>query len=116
MSESIHFAPFQHCERWLREHYPEARQITAPSTSNAIIFASQEPGSAAIGARESGARYGLEVLHYPLQAKSPNVTQFFIVGLEPIRFPRKTTRPVSRWVPDASGSLFPFSNRSPRAG
>ncbi|MCC6883275.1 MAG: ACT domain-containing protein [Verrucomicrobiales bacterium] len=112
-----HFAPFQHCERWLREHYPEARQITAPSTSNAIIFASQEPGSAAIGARESGARYGLEVLHYPLQAEVPNVTQFFIVGLEPNPVsPENHKTSLAVDLPDASGSLFSFLEPFARSG
>lgn len=112
-----HFAPFQHCEKWLRAHYPEARQITTPSTSNAIIFASQEPGSAALGARESGARYGLDVLHYPVQAEVPNLTQFFVVGLEPNPVsPGNDKTSLAVELPDASGSLFSFLEPFAKSG
>ncbi|MCB1233746.1 MAG: prephenate dehydratase [Verrucomicrobiae bacterium] len=104
-----HFAPFHHCEKWLKAHYPRAEQIVAPSTSNAVIFASQEPGAAAIGPRDSAERYGLSVLHYPIAAEVPNITQFFVVAHSPnASAPENARTSLAVVLPDSSGSLFRF--------
>ncbi len=112
-----HFAPFHHCEKWLKTHYPKAQQVTTPSTSNAVIFASQEKGSAAIGPRENAERYGLDVLHYPIQAEVPNVTQFFVVGHEANPpSPENTKTSLAVELPDSSGSLFHFLEPFAKSG
>ncbi len=110
-----HFAPFHHCAKWLRAHYPGAEQVVTPSTPQAAIRASQERGGAAIGARESAERYGLDILHYPIEADTPNVTEFLVVAHQAnAESPRNSRTSIAVELPDSSGSLFrflgPFAN------
>ncbi len=104
-----HFAPFHHCGKWLKAHYPDAEQSVTPSTTHAAIAASQEKGSAAIGAREGAERYGLDVLHYPISAEVPNVTEFFVLAREANEdSPENSRTSLAVELPDSSGSLFRF--------
>src|SRR5688572_7356521 len=100
-----HFAPLQHCGRWLKNHYPRAAQTATQSTSGAVQRAASEPHAAAIGPIGSGEMYGLEVLHFPIDEEIPNVTQFFVIGhrkADPVEC-RKTSFVVA--LPDQPGSL-----------
>lgn len=104
-----HFAPFDHCKEWLKSTYPEAEQIVTPSTPLAAINASQEMGSAAIGSRESAERYGLDILHYPIEAEVKNVTEFFVVShTANFDSPENSRTSLAVELPDSSGSLFRF--------
>ncbi|MEX2579023.1 MAG: prephenate dehydratase domain-containing protein [Verrucomicrobiales bacterium] len=104
-----HFAPFHHCNKWLKATYGDAEQVITPSTPNAAILASQEKGAAAIGSRDSAERYGLDVLHYPIDAEVPNVTEFFVVAHEANAYSLKNSRTsLAAELPDSSGSLFQF--------
>lgn len=104
-----HFAPFYHCNKWLRANYPDAEQIVTPSTPNAAIAASREKGAASIGARESAERYGLDVLHYPIDAEVVNVTEFFVVAHQAnADSPRNSRTSLAVELPDSAGSLFRF--------
>jgi len=104
-----HFAPFDHCKEWLKATYPDAEQIVTPSTPLAAIHAAQEKGSAAIGSRESAERYGLDILHYPIEAEVPNVTEFFVVShTANLDSPENSRTSLAVELPDSSGSLFRF--------
>jgi chorismate mutase/prephenate dehydratase len=114
-----HFAPFHHCGEWLHAHYPDAEQIVAPSTSSSIETAAARDDSAAIGPRDSAARHGLEVLHFPIEAEVPNVTQFFAIApAGSIDIPPSDDSKTSLVVmlPDSSGSLCDFLTPFARAG
>jgi len=103
-----HFVPLQHCEKWLKKHHPDARQIAASSTSGAVQLAVQEQNAAAIGPIENAEMYGLEVLSYPIAEDVPNVTQFFVIGHHKVTALecRKTSFIVA--LPDEAGSLCSF--------
>ncbi|MBL9153924.1 MAG: prephenate dehydratase [Verrucomicrobiales bacterium] len=104
-----HFAPFHHCTKWLKANYPDAEQVVTPSTTLAAIAASQETGSAALGSRESAERYGLDVIHYPVQADVPNITEFFVVAHQANPdSPNNSRTSLAVELPDAAGSLFRF--------
>ncbi len=110
-----HFAPFHHCSKWLRTHYPNAEQVVTPSTPQAAILASQERGAAAIGARESAERYGLDIIHYPIEADTTNITEFIVVAHQAnAPSPKNSRTSLAVELPDSSGSLFrflgPFAN------
>ena len=75
-----HFAPFHHCESFLKKNYPNVERVICASTSAAAQMAASEPGSAAIGPIVNAEVCGLEVLSYPIAEDVPNVTQFFVVG------------------------------------
>ncbi len=112
-----HFAPFHHCSEWLAKHYPDAEQIVAPSTSSSIETAAAQPDAAAIGPRDNAARHGLEVLHFPIEAEVPNVTQFFAVTRVGNDVPPSEDAKTSLVVmlPDSSGSLCDFLTPFARA-
>ncbi len=104
-----HFAPFHHCGKWLRANYPGAEQVVTPSTPHAAILASRERGGAAIGARESAERYGLDILHYPIEADTTNVTEFLVVAHQAnAPSPKNSRTSLAVELPDSSGSLFRF--------
>lgn len=104
-----HFAPFYHCGKWLKANYGDAEQVVTPSTAHAAITVSKENGSAAIGPRDSAERYGLDVLHYPIDAEVPNVTQFFVIAHEAnADAPENSRTSLAVELPDSSGSLFRF--------
>jgi prephenate dehydratase len=75
-----HFAPLQHCESWLKRTYPNATLIPVESTSAAAALAEKEPGTAAISQFSAAERYGLQVLHFPIDEQAQNLTQFFLLG------------------------------------
>jgi prephenate dehydratase len=77
-----HFAPFHHCQNWLKKHYPEAERCVVDSTSAAAKLAGGERFSAAIAPLSAAAKYHLEVLHYPIGDSHENLTQFFLLGHE----------------------------------
>lgn len=100
-----HFAPLQHCGRWLKKHYPRASHTATQSTSGAVQLAAREEHAAAIGPIGNAEMYGLEVLHFPIDEAIPNVTQFFVIGhrkADPAEC-RKTSFVVA--LPDQPGSL-----------
>ena len=75
-----HFAPFHHCQKWLKNHYPEAVQSIVDSTSAAAQNAAREDFAAAIGPISAAAKYQLDALHYPIGDSEENLTQFFLLG------------------------------------
>jgi len=112
-----HFAPFHHCGEWLASHYPDAELIVAPSTSSSIETAVAQSDTAAIGPRDNAARKGLDVLHFPIEAEVPNVTQFFAITRAGINVPPGDDSKTSLVVmlPDSSGSLCDFLTPFARA-
>ncbi len=75
-----HFAPFHHCQNWLKKHYPDAEQCVVDSTSAAARLASRERFAAAIAPISATAQYPLDVLHFPIGDSRENLTQFFLLG------------------------------------
>lgn len=103
-----HFAPFHHCESFLKKHYPNAERITCASTSAAAQRAASEPGSAAIGPIINAEVCGLEVLVYPIEKDVPNVTQFFVVGHSRQEASKGTKTSLVVALDNTAGSLCDF--------
>lgn len=55
------------CQRWLRQHLPEASLMACDSTAAAARRAVSEPGSAAIGHKSLSTMLGLPILAYNLR-------------------------------------------------
>jgi prephenate dehydratase len=79
-----HFAPLQHCQGWLEENFPGVKLEAVDSTTAAAARAAQEPGVAAIAPLSAGSRYGLETIHFPIGGEALNLTQFFLLGQQPL--------------------------------
>ncbi|MBU6399897.1 MAG: prephenate dehydratase [Verrucomicrobia bacterium] len=103
-----HFAPLQHCETWLNDHFPAAELREEASTAVAMQKAAAEPGAAAIGNRLAAGIYKLRVLEYPIRSDVRNVTQFVVVG-HPDKTPPDSSRTsIVVTLPNTSGSLCDF--------
>jgi len=111
-----HFAPFHHCEKWLKEHYPNAIQSIVNSTSEAAKIAATERHAAAIAPAASAKKYGLKVLHSSIGDSEQNLTQFFILGHRPNKTekPRQTSLSVvlKNQVGSLGNFLEPFAKRN----
>jgi prephenate dehydratase len=85
-----HPQPLAQCARFLREQLPQAEQIAASSTAEAVRTVCESPGSysssAAIGARSAVDLYGGVVLAEGIEDEANNVTRFVWIapaGTEP---------------------------------
>ncbi len=104
-----HAMPFFHAGAWLREHYPDARRVTRPSTAAAAELAAADPAAAALGPRQNAERHGLDILHYPIAGEVPNITQFFRLGHhEPIPQAAHNRTALVVELADKPGSLCLF--------
>ncbi len=77
-----HFAPFQHCDTWLKEKFPNVERLVVSSTGEAarLVSSSNAHGLAAISARKSSEIYKLDILEFPIVQSIKNMTQFFMIG------------------------------------
>ncbi len=103
-----HFAPFHHCEKWLKEHYPDAIKSIVNSTSEAAKIAAIEPNTAAIAPAATAKKYGLKVLHDSIGDSDKNLTQFFILGHGPNRSQKPRQTSLSVVLKNQVGSLGSF--------
>jgi len=103
-----HFAPLDHCAGWIRKHLPRAEKRVVASTAVAALQAASQRNAVALGDRKLARLYGLEILHYPVEADMPNVTVFLAIGgtrrIQP--FGSKITLAVK--LPNVPGSLCAF--------
>jgi chorismate mutase/prephenate dehydratase len=71
------------CRHWLQRHLPHAQLVDAPSTSRAVQFAKDEPGTAAVAGELAAEHYGVPVIEKNIQDKADNTTRFFVLGKKP---------------------------------
>ncbi len=92
--------------RWIREHLPDAKQVTASSTSASAQIAASEENAAAIGSRQMAAMHGLQVLCDCIEDYEHNVTRFFVLGnhISPPTGDDKTALLCS--IQDKAGALY----------
>jgi prephenate dehydratase len=103
-----HFAPLQHCEKWLLATFPGVELVELSSTATAIQKAAATPNAAAIGNRSAAKRYGLKVLHFPVQQDIKNVTQFVVLGRQHSRLEECSKTTIVFTLPNTPGSLYDF--------
>jgi prephenate dehydratase len=103
-----HFAPLEHCAPWIKKHLPKVEKKVVASTAVAALWSAAETGSVALGSRHLARMYGLDILHYPVEADTPNLTSFLVVSgrKRPIARAAKTT--LSAKIPNTPGSLCTF--------
>jgi prephenate dehydratase len=111
-----HFAPFHHCDGWIKENFPDVERRETKSTAEAAKLASSENNAAALGTRDAAHVYNLDILHFPVTEDVPNVTQFFSLGHKTVdpRLCKKTSIVAS--LRNAPGSLVAFLEPFSKAG
>ncbi len=91
-----HPQPFQQCSHFL-EGYPNWKIVYCDSTSSAMetVAKLNQPNIAAIGNKEGGEMYGLQVLEHGFANQKQNITRFIILASNPVhvsdQIPAKTT-------------------------
>ena len=103
-----HFAPLQHCEKWLLSKFPGVELVEQSSTATAIQKAASTPSAAAIGNRGAAKRYGLKVLEFPIAQDIKNVTQFFVLGRHHFLVKDSSKTTIVFTLPNTPGSLYDF--------
>ena len=74
-----HFAPFKHCSKWIRAHFPNVVCHEVSSTAEAAIRVTKEDNSAALGSRKLAEIYNLDILEYPVEQEIVNETEFIVI-------------------------------------
>lgn len=103
-----HFAPLQHCEKWLLKKFPGVELVEQSSTATAIQKAAATPNAAAVGNRGAAKRYGLKVLEFPVQQDIKNVTQFVVLGRRHSDLENSSKTTIVFTLPNTPGSLYDF--------
>lgn len=93
------------CQRWLRQHLPEAALIACDSTAAAARRAAEEPHSAAIGHKSLSTMLGLPILTYNLEDEPTNQTRFVVIGPKPTDSAGSNKTSILFTLPDQPGSL-----------
>ncbi|MBL9114521.1 MAG: prephenate dehydratase [Verrucomicrobiaceae bacterium] len=104
-----HPMPFFHADEWLRQNHPSAKRVSLTSTAASAKRASEEPNAATLGPRQNADKHGLEILAYPINGETPNVTQFFVIGHQPNTPSLEQNRTaLIAELPDRPGSLCSY--------
>ena len=103
-----HFAPLEHCSRWIRKHIPRVEKRAVGTTAMAAQQVSCQRNAAALGNRRLAQLYGLEVLHYPVEADVPNITVFLLLGGAQRVQPGSSKTTLAVKLPNQPGSLCTF--------
>lgn len=103
-----HFAPFHHCQKWLKDNYPDAEKVVMDSTSAAAQHAAKEKYSAAIAPMKAAAQYKLDVIHERIGDDPRNLTQFFLLGHERSKSKKAHESSFSVVLKNQVGSLHYF--------
>ena len=98
------------CQRWLRQHLPDASLMACDSTAAAARRAVSEPGSAAIGHKSLSSILGLPILAYNLEDEPTNQTRFVVIGPKPTDTSTANKTSVLFTLPDKPGSLAGISD------
>ncbi|OCG28173.1 chorismate mutase [Gilliamella sp. wkB108] len=91
-----HPQPFQQCSHFL-ESFPHWKIVYCDSTSSAMetVAKLNSPNVAAMGNKDGGELYGLQVLEHNFANQKENITRFIVLARKPIdvsdQIPAKTT-------------------------
>ncbi|MWP46238.1 bifunctional chorismate mutase/prephenate dehydratase [Gilliamella sp. Pas-s27] len=91
-----HPQPFQQCSNFLENH-PNWKIVYCDSTSSAMktVAKLNKPNVAAMGNKDGGELYGLQVLEHNFANQKENITRFIVLSRQPIevsdQLPAKTT-------------------------
>lgn len=80
-----HFAPLEHCSKWIQKNLPGVEKHPVSSTAVAGQLALDSEDGAALGNRKLAKLLGLDVIQFPVEAEWPNITVFLVIGDVPER-------------------------------
>ena len=100
-----HFAPLEHCAPWIRKHLGRVERKEEASTAIAAAHVSVDPYAAALAGRHLAKQFGLEILEFPVESETPNITTFVVISRNRIDVPKSAKITLAIRLPNAPGSL-----------
>ncbi|MDG2030062.1 MAG: prephenate dehydratase [Phycisphaerales bacterium] len=107
---------FNQCRRWLAQRFPNAELVPRASTSRAVIDASKEQGSAAVGSPFAGELYGMNVFCERISDNPNNITRFLVLSREAARVTGEDKTSLMFTTTDKPGALVDVLNEFRSAG
>ena len=104
------------CQRWLRQHLPNAALVPCESTSAAARRCLDVPGAASIGHRALSALLSLPVLAHNLEDEPGNQTRFVVIGPQSAESETADKSSILFTLPDRPGALAVILELFFRAG
>jgi prephenate dehydratase len=101
-----HFVPLEHCSAWIRKNLGRnVDKIAEPSTAIAAVHATVDPYAAALGGRHLAKQFGLEILEFPVESETPNITTFVVITSRKPEKPTGSKITMGVLLPNSPGSL-----------
>lgn len=93
------------CQRWLRNHLPDAELVPVESTAAAARRSKNEPGTASIGHSSLSNLLELPILAQNLEDEPDNQTRFVVIGRTPSDTALANRTSILFTTPDKPGAL-----------
>lgn len=103
-----HFAPLEHCAKWIHKNLPGVEKHPVSSTAVAGQLALDAEDGASLGNRKLAKLLGLDVMQFPVEAELPNITVFLVIGDVPARALRKHHTSIAATLLNQPGALCAF--------
>ncbi len=103
-----HFVPLEHCAPWIHANLPRIHKQECESTAAAAARAADDPEGAALCSRFLAKRFELDLLAFPVESSTPNITTFIVIAANPVRLPRIRKTTLALRLPNTPGSLYRF--------
>lgn len=105
--EQIHSKPqaLSQCREWLGQHFPKARLVDAPSTTDAAQLALRDASVGAIASRAAAVGYGLKILAADIEDNADNITRFAVIGDQPVKRSKSDKTSLMLELSHRSGAL-----------
>ena len=103
-----HFVPLEHCAPWIHKNLPGVHKQECESTAAAAARAADDPEGAALCSRFLAKRFHLDLLEFPVESSTPNITTFVVIASKPARLPRIRKTTLALRLPNTPGSLYRF--------
>ncbi len=103
-----HFVPLEHCDPWIKKNIPRVERKEEPSTAIAAAHVTVDPYAAALGGRHLAKQFGLDILEFPVESETPNITTFIVVSRKSNKLPNISKITLAVRLPNEPGSLYRF--------
>ncbi|MBT3194225.1 MAG: ACT domain-containing protein [Verrucomicrobia bacterium] len=101
-----HFVPLEHCSPWIRKHLGRVEKKEESSTAIAAAHVTVDPYAAALGGRHLAKQFGLDILEFPVESDTPNITTFVVVSRKQVEHTRRDKITLAISLPNEPGSLY----------
>jgi chorismate mutase/prephenate dehydratase len=103
-----HFVPLEHCAPWIRKNLGRVEKKEERSTAIAAAHVTVDPYAAALGGRHLAKQFGLDILEFPVESGTPNITTFIVISRKREEQPNVSKITLAVRLPNEPGILYRF--------